>query len=149
MKKQTLKMSVDIKSPKEKVWDVLMQDETYREWTSAFHPGSYAESDWREGGKALFKTPEGDGMVSKITVHRPAEVISFEHQGILKGGKEDFEDEEAQKWMGFTETYRVKETNGKSRLSIEQDITEEYMDQFKKMWKEALDKVKEISESRN
>ncbi|NIP42443.1 MAG: hypothetical protein GWO41_16400 [candidate division Zixibacteria bacterium] len=88
-------------------------------------------------------------MVSKITVHRPAEVISFEHQGILKGGKEDFEDEEAQKWMGFTETYRVKETNGKSRLSIEQDITEEYMDQFKKMWKEALDKVKEISESRN
>ena len=45
MEKQTFKITID--APREKVWDVLWSDDTYREWTSVFSPGSRAETDWR------------------------------------------------------------------------------------------------------
>ncbi|MEX0968196.1 MAG: hypothetical protein WD077_13225 [Bacteroidia bacterium] len=48
---QTIRKSIGINAPKEKVWNVLLQDETYRIWTSAFEPTSYAVTDWKEGSK--------------------------------------------------------------------------------------------------
>ena len=52
-----LQFSIEINAPKEKVWDTLWQDENYRKWTSVFIEGSFAESDWKEGGKIHFLTP--------------------------------------------------------------------------------------------
>jgi hypothetical protein len=40
----------------ESMWD----DSTYRQWTSAFSEGSHAVSDWKEGSKVLFLSPEGE-----------------------------------------------------------------------------------------
>lgn len=147
MEKQTLILSISINAPKEKIWDVLLQDHTYRQWTSVFHPGSYAETDWKQGSKVLFKNPEGNGLVSKIVLHKPAEVISIEHLGILKNGIEDFENEEVKSWQGFTETYHVTpKEEGKTELTIQQDITKEHAEWFTTTWGKALQKVKELSE---
>ena len=41
----------------------MLADDTYREWTSAFHPGSYYKGDWSEGSKILFLGPGDDGEV--------------------------------------------------------------------------------------
>ncbi|MEX2593834.1 MAG: hypothetical protein WD426_13755 [Anditalea sp.] len=38
---QKLHFSKRINAPKEKVWDTMLKDETYREWTSAFTEGSH------------------------------------------------------------------------------------------------------------
>jgi hypothetical protein len=38
-----------INAPKEKVWDALWKDASYRKWTAVFMDGSYAKSDWAEG----------------------------------------------------------------------------------------------------
>ena len=57
-----LHYSVDIDAPRQRVWDVLWDDRTYRDWTSAFMEGSHAVSDWREGSKIQFLDPSGDGM---------------------------------------------------------------------------------------
>ena len=84
---QKIKLSIDIQAPKEKIWDVLLEHNTYRQWASVFHPGSYAEGDWQQGSKVFFKTPEGDGMVSLVNIHTPCEIISFKHLGVLKNGK--------------------------------------------------------------
>ncbi len=145
MKKQIVSLSIDIDAPKEKVWEVLLQDDTYRQWTAVFHPGSYAESDWTEGSEALFKTPEGHGMISKIVLHRPAEVISFEHLGTLKDGERNTEDFE---WQGFRETYRVTAKGGGTELQVEQDITPDHEEWFASTWGKALAKVKELAEGR-
>ena len=48
---ETLNFSININAPKEKVRKVLWDDSSYREWTSAFSEGSYAETDNRK--KAL------------------------------------------------------------------------------------------------
>src|SRR6188508_3009161 len=80
--------TVKINAPKEKVWEVLWNDKTYREWTSVFSEGSYAVSDWKEGSKVQFLGPEGGGMFSKIAKLVPNEYMSFEHLGELKDGQE-------------------------------------------------------------
>ena len=43
---EKLHFSISIKAPKEKVWDTMLNDVTYRQWTSVFNPpGSYYEGD--------------------------------------------------------------------------------------------------------
>lgn len=62
----TLHFETRINASRKKVWDVLWNDDTYPKWTAAFMPGSYAESDWKEGSKILFLDPERNGMLSMI-----------------------------------------------------------------------------------
>ena len=51
-----------INAPKEKVWNILWEDASYRKWTTPFCEGSYAVNDnWKEGSKVLFLSPGGDG----------------------------------------------------------------------------------------
>src|SRR5215813_6310051 len=81
IKMRKLTFSTTINAPKEKVWRVMLEDPTYRQWTSVFHEGSYALTDWAVGSKALFLIPEGDGMVRRIVAHRPKEFLSIEPLG--------------------------------------------------------------------
>ena len=143
MAKTILSRSIVIQAPAEKLWHVLLDDATYRQWTAAFHPGSYAESDWKEGSKVLFKTPEGDGMVSKVSVSKPFEEISFQHLGVLKNNVE-YLDETVTEWQGF-ETYKLKSIGNATELSIEQDLDEKHIDWFVTTWDKALQKVKELA----
>lgn len=144
---QKLTFSVPIKASKEKVWKTLFEDETYRKWTSPFAEGSYAETDWKEGSKALFLSPNGDGMVSRIETHRPNDYLSILHLGVVKNGVEDTTSEEVKAWAGAHENYTVKEANGVTTVSIEMDSTEEYKSYFEETWPKALAKLKEIAES--
>lgn len=88
---EKLHFSVQIKAPKEKVWDTMLDDETYRKWTTAFSPGSYYEGSWDEGSKILFLAPDENGklsgMTSIIAENRPYEFISIKHISVkLKMG---------------------------------------------------------------
>jgi uncharacterized protein YndB with AHSA1/START domain len=139
--------NITIHAPKEKVWQVLLDEPTYRQWTSAFHEGSYAVTDWKEGSTARFLTPEGEGMFSRIVTHRPNEFLSIEHLGTIKDGQEIPESEESKEWKGAHENYKVQEAGGVTTLTIEMDVTEQYRSYFDEVWPKALAKVKEIAES--
>ena len=119
---EKLRYSITVKAPREKVWKVLFDDETYRIWTSEFAEGSYAVTDWAEGSKALFLTPSGEGMVARIARHVPNEFLSIEHLGVVKDGVEDRESDEVKKWAGALENYLLRETDGGSELSVEMDV---------------------------
>src|SRR5262245_42616423 len=121
-----LTFSATIDAPKEKVWRTMLEDSTYRQWTSAFQEGSYAVTDWKIGSKALFLGPNGDGMVSRIKVHRPNEFLSIEHLGIVKNGVEDTTSDAVKGWAGAFENYSLKETNGVSTLTVDIDVTDEF-----------------------
>lgn len=140
--------TIDINASKETVWDVLLQDETYRKWTSVFAEGSYAVCDWQEGSKAYFLTPEGSGLFSKVLVHKPCEMITFEHLGLMAGGKEMPENEEAKAWKGAKETYLASENDGVTTLKIEQETNEPAYDWMSETWDKALILVKELAESK-
>jgi hypothetical protein len=145
---EKLNFSVNINAPREKVWNVLWHDSTYRAWTSVFAPGSHAVTDWKEGSKVLFLDGKGQGMVSKIAVSRPHEYLSFEHLGIVKDGVEDFESDEVKQWAGVFENYTLTESNGTTNLKIDMDSNNEWKDYFSKTWPSALEKIKELSENK-
>ena len=144
---QKLNFSTDINAPKEKVWETLWNDASYRKWTSAFSEGSYAQTDnWKEGTEVKFLDPSGCGMISRVAANKPVEFMSFEHLGEIRDGVEDRDSEKVKQWVGAKENYTLNEINGVTKLDIEMDITEEYKDMFMKMWPKALQNVKELSE---
>src|SRR5207253_7730769 len=101
-------------------------DATYRQWTTAFHEGSYAVTDWSAGSKALFLTPQGDGLVSRIAAHRPNEFLSIEHVGLAKNHVEDTTSEAITGWAGAFESYWIEEMSGTSKLTVEMDVTDKF-----------------------
>ncbi|MDQ8004933.1 MAG: SRPBCC domain-containing protein [Pedobacter sp.] len=137
---------IEINASKEKIWDILLGETTYPQWTAVFAEGSRAITDWQPGSKVFFVNAEGDGMASKIAEHIPNEYISIKHLGFYKNGVEDYESEEAKKWGDIYENYKISHLDGKSMLSVEMDITKEYKDYFEEKWPKALEKVKELAE---
>lgn len=150
---QKLHFSILINAQKEKVWHTMLDDKPYREWTSAFYPGSYYKGDWNKGSKILFlgpnpETGEESGMVSRIAEHKPYEFISIEHLGIIQNGVEDTTSDQARKWAPAYENYTFKEKDGATEVLVDLDVDEQEKDLFNEMWLEALQKLKEIAETK-
>ncbi len=145
---EKLKFSTTINAPKEKVWKSLWEDTNYREWTTPFCEGSYAETDnWKVGSKVLFLGPGGSGgMVSKVAANRPNEYMSFEHLGEVKAGVEDTTSDAVKVWAGAHENYTLTEKNGATEILVELDMAETHKEYFEKTWPLALEKLKELSE---
>ncbi|MFV8368353.1 SRPBCC family protein [Flavobacterium sp. LB2R40] len=143
----TLEFKIEIKAPKEKVWDVLWKEETYKQWTSVFCEGTYAVSDWKEGSKIHFLSPNGDGMNSIIYKKIPNEYMAFKHISELKNFVEMPVDAKTQEWTGSMETYQLIEDNGLTVLVAKMDAVEKYVDYFKTTFPKGLDMVKKLSEA--
>lgn len=144
---EKLKFKTVINAAPEKIWNVLWNDDTYRKWTSAFAEGSYAETDWKEGSKVLFLDGNGRGMVSRIEKTKPYEYMSIEHLGEVNNGVEDTTSEKVKDWAGAHENYTLKKVNGKTELSVDMDINDEFKEMFAKIWPVALDNIKTLSEN--
>ncbi|MDB5265278.1 MAG: hypothetical protein JWN64_849 [Parcubacteria group bacterium] len=141
-----LHYSKQINAPREKVWDVLLDDATYREWTSVFMPGSYYQGDWSEGSKMLFLGPaaEGEkegGMVALVKENRSQEFISLEHHAEMRNGIEV-----PMESSGF-ENYTLQDKDGGTEVSIDLlHLPDEYAGMFNEAWPKALEKIKELAE---
>lgn len=139
----TLAFATKINAPKEKVWDILWDDSTYRKWTAPFMEGSYAESDWNEGSKIKFLTPKGDGMFGVIQTKIQYEQMTFKHLGEVKNGVEEPKD-----WGEATESYFLNEANGVTDLSVKLSMqsSPEFEQYFNTAFPKALEIVKQLSE---
>jgi hypothetical protein len=137
-----MEFRISIDAPREKVWNILWNDDSYRAWTATFAEGSRVETDWKKGSKALFLDGKNEGMVSTIAENKPNEFMSIKHLGVVKNGVEDFD----QEWAGGLENYTLKTVNGKTELTVEMDAPDDFKDYFQKTFLKALDKVKELSE---
>jgi hypothetical protein len=138
--------TVTIAAPREKIWAVLWNYNTYRQWTSAFAPTSHAVTDWKKGSKALFLNAKGSGMVSRIEENKPYEYMSIEHLGEVKDGVEDTTSDRVKQWAGAHENYTLKNVEGKTELIVDMDLNDEFAAMFDSIWPKALAKVKELSE---
>lgn len=146
---EKMKFNISINAPRQKVWDTLWNDETYRAWTAEFSPGSHAVTDWKDGSKVLFLgADDKGGMVAYINEKREPEYMSFKHVGIVKDGVEDTSSDEVKNWAGILENYTLVHTNDNiTELQIDVDTNEEFKSYFEETWPKALAKLKEISEA--
>ena len=147
---QKLYFKIDINASKEKVWNTMLEDKTYRQWTEVFSAGSHYVGSWDKGSKILFLGPNEQGimggMVSRIKENRLHEYISIEHLGVVNDGKEDTTSDAVKQWAGTLENYTLKESKGKTELSVDMDINDDYKDMFDGIWPKALQKLKELAE---
>lgn len=139
-----LQFSIDIHAPRDRVWKVLWDDATFRDWTSVFAEGSYALTDWNEGSTIRFLDPNsGGGMSSIIAQKRPYEFMSFKHVAEIKDGQE----QPPAEWSGALENYTLREINGATTLVVDLDAAEEYREMFEERFPKALQRVKALAET--
>jgi len=141
------------KASAEKVYNTMLginNIETYEQWTAEFNPTSTYEGSWDKGSKIYFvgtdENGKKGGMVSEIADNIPFRFVSIRHNGILDGDKEITEGPDVEQWVGGLENYSFDEKNGITTVTVESDVTEEYMDYFDTTWPKALAKLKELAE---
>jgi len=144
---RTITKSIDIEAPPERVWDVLLDDATYRQWTAEFMAGSYADTDWQEGSTVRFLDPSGSGLLAHIAASRHPELVDIEYDGLVADGKDDTESDHAREYRGSRETYRLTRTPSGTHLDISADMAEQYYDDMVAAWDRALAKAKALAEA--
>ncbi|MBX7173292.1 MAG: hypothetical protein K1X72_20145 [Pyrinomonadaceae bacterium] len=143
-----LNFTIKIAASKEKVWETLWNETTYPQWTNVFCEGSYAVSDWKEGSKVHFLTPNGQGMYSLIAKMVENEFISFNHLGLLKDKIEQPPTEETKQWSESFEDYTLTESEGVTTLSVNVDSLDQYVEFFNEKFPVALQNVKNLAETK-
>jgi uncharacterized protein YndB with AHSA1/START domain len=145
-KNAILLKNIEIKSSKEKVWKVLLDQQNYQKWTASFCEGSYYEGEMKLNNKIWFLAPDKSGLSSLVKVLIPGFQVSFEHIGAVKNGIEDFDSPGFVGWKGARETYTLNEKDDFTNLEIYQDLTKTELEMFDQMWNKALQTIKELSE---
>ena len=150
---EKLRYSVKINAPAQTVWSTMLDDASYREWTSVFHIGSYYEGAWDKGAEIRFLGPDDDGklggMIATVEENRPHEFVSVRYTGQIVDGAEDTTSDAAKSFIGAHESYAFSEADGATTVDVELDSEEEFAAEFNAAWPLALARLKEITESRS
>lgn len=144
---------IEIQAPAKKVWAIMLEPDTYQQWTTAFGPTSYYEGSWEKGSRIRFLGAEGSGMVSEIAENKPFSYLSIKHLGMIRNGVEDTSSEDAKNWRNAFENYTFTEKGSVTRLEVDLnfEITPESTDMkemFEGMWPAALLKLKGMCEKK-
>lgn len=145
---KVIKKTMDIPAPKEKVFEVLVDDECTKRWFAEFGEGAHAETTWEEGSKVSFTDDTQSGLVGVVMLNRPGEILSVKYTGIVADGLEDYDSDLAKEVIGTMETYVLTEKDGITTLSVDVDMSDEYYDIMSEAWDNALQKIKELAVSR-
>lgn len=146
----SLHFEITMGAPVEKVYRIMLDEPTYKEWTAIFNPTSHFKGSWEKGSKIIFVGTDENGkmggMVSRIRENIPNKFVSIEHMGIIQDDNEITSGAEVEGWAGALENYTFKEVNGKTLLSIDNDANAEFESYLLNTWPKALDKLKEMCE---
>lgn len=138
-----LEFSIEINASKEKVWNILWEDQSYRDWTSRFIPGSYYEGELKEGNDILFLSPGKHGLFAKVEKVIPFQSMHFVHFGLVIDGisqPKTFNE-------GAIEHYDLFESELGTKITVSLRTEEEYIDYFNNSFPRALNAVKQLSET--
>ena len=128
----------------------MLDDASYREWTSEFNEGSYFEGSWELGSEIRFLGPNdgesADGMIATVAENRPHEYLSLEYTGQIVDGVDDTTSATAKELAGSHENYSFSESGSVTTLSVDVDSAEEYADMMDEAWPKALATLKAIAE---
>lgn len=143
---KTLKFEITINAPRARVWNTMLEPETYKAWTSAFAEGSCYTGSWDQGARIRFIGPSGDGMSAEIAENRPHEFVSIRHLGVIENGVEDTTSEKVRAWAPAYENYRFSDVPGGCLVTVTLDTVPEYEQYMQDAFPKALGLLKGLCE---
>lgn len=140
-----LEFSVEIEAGREKVWDTLWRDETFRAWAGLIDPGTYMVGELKAGSEVAFMSAKnGYGVTSLVEELVANEYLLLRHAADTQNtGREERNNE----WTDGAESYKLTEQGGVTTLTVAFNVPPNLEDYFNENYPKALAKVKELSES--
>jgi hypothetical protein len=141
-----MQFSIKIKTRREKVWNTLFDDKTFRDWGSIIDEGQYMLGEIKEGNEVQFiSSASGYGVTSLIEKLIPNEFVLFRQ---IMDTKESGEQEREKEWAGGTESYSLTEKYSVTTLTVEIDVPLGQEETFKIRFPKALERVKVLAEKK-
>lgn len=142
-----LEYSIIISAPAKKVWETMLQEDTYRQWVAKSWPNSFYNGKWATGERIKFIGPDGSGTLAELVEVKPYERVLARHIAVLgPGDVEDRTSEVAKGWIGIMEEYKFSERDGNTTLTVSIETTPEWSKMFEDGWPPALQELKKIAE---
>lgn len=139
-----LQFQVEIHASKEKVWNTLWQDETFRQWAGIIDPGTYMAGELKEGSEVQFISSEnGYGVTSLVEKLTANEFLLLRHHADTQ---DDGKQEREKEWTGGEESYSLADKDGITILTAAFDVPPELEEYFKLNYPKALAQVKILAE---
>ncbi|RNA63843.1 SRPBCC domain-containing protein [Chryseobacterium nematophagum] len=139
---ETLIFEIQIHASPEKVWSILWDDISYRQWTTAFTEGSFYQGTLKVGSIVKFFDPQNNGMYSRVEKNIPNKEMKFLHLGEIYDGVEVPQD-----WGEATEAYILEENEEGTLLKSKINTSDEFKSFFEEKFPVALGIVKNLSEN--
>ena len=140
-----MQFSIEIEAPREKVWQTLFDDKTFRDWGSIIDEGQYMEGVLAEGNEVQFISASGMGVTSVIEKLILHEYIAFKQVAdTMDSGKKERDKE----WTGGTESFELIEKNNSTNLIVKIDIPPGLEEIFEDRFPKALERVKILAEKK-
>lgn len=141
---------ITINNSPENVFRIMLENDTYSKWTSAFNPTSRFYGSWKKGERITFIGTDADGktggMVCRIRENIPGRFVSIESLREIIDGKEVIGDEKATPWHGALENYTLKPVGNKTLLCVDTDVPADFRSFITDAWPKALEQLKELCE---
>ena len=141
-----MQFSIKIDASREKVWQTLWEDKTFRDWGNIIDEGLYMEGVMAEGSEVQFiSSVSGVGVTSVIEKLAPHEYIAFKQVAdTMDSGKQVREKE----WTGGKESFELIEKNGITNLTVKIDVPPGLEEIFQDRFPKALERVKILAEKK-
>lgn len=138
-----LQFSTDIHAPKQHVWDVMWQDENFRQWCGLIDPGTYMVGELVAGNEVQFLSGNGYGVTSLVDSVVPGEYLLLKHSADTQDAGEHERDKQ---WTGGKEEYTLTEQDGVTTLTTTFDSPAELEAIMNDSYPAAMAKIKELVE---
>ena len=138
-----MEFQVEINALREKVWDTLWRDETFREWAGIIDPGTHLVGELKEGNEVQYISGNGYGVTSFVERLIENEFLLLRHSADTQ---DNGEQEREKEWTGGTESYSLADKDGVTTLTTRFDVPAELVEYFSVHYPKALERVKELAE---
>lgn len=136
--------TIEINASKEKVWAILWEDTTFRDWANLIDEGTYLRGTLKEGNEIEFiSAVNGYGVTSLVEKLIPNEY------GLLRHGadtQDSGQSEREKEWTGGSESYSLAEANGVTTLTVTVDIPQQLEETMNIRLPRALERIKNLAE---
>lgn len=140
-----MQFSVQINASKQKVWQTLWSEATFRQWAGIIDPGTYMRGELIAGNEVEFISAEnGYGVTSLVDTVIENEYLLLKHKADTQDAGANARDDE---WTGGEESYKLTEQNGVTTLVATFDVPTHMEAYFNDVYPKAFARVKELAEA--